>query len=78
MRDPTRTSADGAERVERDFIDASGTRWSVYEQPYTSYDRRQGLTLIFESEAAVRRVRNYPPEWSALSDEELARLSWSA
>lgn len=37
-------------------------------------DRRSGRSLVFESDGAVRRVRNYPEEWHTLSDEELARL----
>jgi hypothetical protein len=31
-------------------------------------------SLIFESDAAVRRVRNYPPNWHELPDDELAAL----
>jgi hypothetical protein len=63
---------------EREFLDADGARWRVYEQPVSDYDRRRGTSLIFASEAAVRRVRSFPPDWRSLSDDELARLSWMA
>lgn len=55
-----------------------GVLWLVYELPAPAYDRRQNPSLIFETDAAVRRVRNYPAEWRALSDEDLLALSWSA
>ena len=61
----------------RTYVDSEGQRWIVSEQPFSQYDRRRGFSLIFTSELAVRRVRDYPAEWSSLSDEALARLSWS-
>lgn len=67
-----RSSADPV----RDFVDGDGIRWRVYEMPFSEYDRRRGLSLIFSSDVAVRRVRSYPAHWAALSDEELAVLSW--
>ena len=51
-------------------------RWRVYERPPELYDRRQAPSLVFESRTAIRRVREYPHDWMALSDEELLRLSW--
>ena len=62
----------------RTFVDADGGRWRVFEQPFTDYDRRSGMSLIFSSENAVRRVRDYPADWLELSDAELSRLSWKA
>ncbi|NUP57034.1 MAG: hypothetical protein HOQ17_01905 [Gemmatimonadaceae bacterium] len=62
----------------RIFTDADGTRWQVSERPFADYDRRRGLSLIFASDAAVRRVREYPANWFLLSDEELSALSWKA
>jgi hypothetical protein len=62
----------------RIFLDADGTRWQVSERPFADYDRRRGLSLIFASESAVRRVREYPAGWFLLSDEELSALSWKA
>ncbi|MEO8619531.1 MAG: hypothetical protein ABI625_00620 [bacterium] len=62
----------------RSFLDSDGSHWLVYEQPFADYDRRSGMSLIFSSEAAVRRVRDYPADWFNLSDEELVALSWKA
>ena len=60
----------------RIYVDADGIRWQVYEQAFSDYDRRRGTSLIFATEAAVRRVRSYPPNWHELSDVELTALSW--
>ena len=49
-----------------------GEWWLVYELS-ALYDRR-GPSLVFESETVVRRVRDYPSQWSALTDAELARV----
>lgn len=62
----------------RYLVDGDGTRWRVYEQAFADYDRRRGLSLIFSSDGAVRRVRNYPDTWRSLSDDDLLALSWSA
>ena len=62
----------------RSFVDAEGGRWRVFEQSFNDYDRRRGMSLIFSSENAVRRVRDYPADWIDLSDAELVRLSWKA
>jgi hypothetical protein len=71
-------STTGSPKGEREFVDAEGARWRVYEQAASDYDRRRGTSLIFASDAAVRRVRAFPADWQSLSDEELARLSWMA
>ena len=60
----------------RSFTDDLGQQWLVSEQPFSEYDRRTGLSLIFASELAVRRVRDYPSDWFTLSDADLAALSW--
>jgi hypothetical protein len=62
----------------RSFLDADGAHWLVYEQSFGDYDRRSGMSLIFSSDAAVRRVRDYPADWFNLPDEDLAALSWKA
>jgi hypothetical protein len=62
----------------RTFVDADGVRWHVHEQPFSAYDRRKGRSLIFSSDGAVRRVRDYPEDWISLSDRALAELSWKA
>ena len=58
-------------------IPIEGTLWLVYELVPSEYDRRQSPSLIFESDMAVRRVRNYPANWRQLSDQDLLSLSWS-
>ena len=60
----------------RSFTDDVGQTWLVSERPFSEYDRRSGSSLIFESELAVRRVRDYPRDWFALCDSDLAALSW--
>ena len=60
----------------RSFTDDLGLTWLVSERPFSEYDRRSGSSLIFSSELAVRRVRDYPSDWFALSDSDLAALSW--
>lgn len=60
----------------RFFVDAEGVRWQVREQPFSEYDRRRGVSLIFTSDGAVRRVRDYPVDWFSLSEDELNALSW--
>jgi hypothetical protein len=60
----------------RSFTDDLGQTWLVSERPFSEYDRRSGSSLIFSSELAVRRVRDYPKNWYALSDADLASLSW--
>jgi hypothetical protein len=64
--------------AQRTFVDAEGVHWYVYEQAFSEYDRRSGVSLIFSSDAAVRRVRDYPDNWVTLSDAQLTELSWKA
>ena len=70
--------ADRADPRERVFVDEDGVRWQVSERPFADYDRRRGISLIFASDAAVRRVRDFPADWFSLSIEELIALSWKA
>ena len=60
----------------RSYIDDTGMTWLVSEQRFSEYDRRSGYSLIFSSELAVRRVRNYPSDWDTMSVSELEALSW--
>lgn len=60
----------------RTFTDEDGVRWKVSEHPFSDYDRRCGNSLIFESEAAVRRIRTFPADWHSLCQSELTKLSW--
>lgn len=64
------------ERRSRRFTDDLGQTWLVSEQAFSEYDRRRGYSLIFSSELAVRRVRDYPSDWFTLSESDLAALSW--
>ena len=57
-------------------VTADGVRWLIYELPPLPLDRRTSPSLVFESDNVIRRVRNYPIGWRALSDEELIELSW--
>ncbi len=57
----------------RVFHDRAGTRWRAYER---RHDDQARPSLIFESVVAVRRVRDYPDGWYALSEAELRQLSW--
>lgn len=76
---PPTTESTGTEPIrERVFTDADGVRWRVVERPFGQYDRRRGLSLIFSSDSAVRRVRDYPADWIDLPDEALAALSWNS
>lgn len=59
-----------------EFDDSAGVSWRVFELPAGSAGRSSwGASLIFESDGALRRVRNFPPRWSALSAFELERIS---
>ncbi len=70
--------AERADPRERVFVDEDGVRWQVSERPFADYDRRRGISLIFASDAAVRRVRDFPANWFSLSIEALIALSWKA
>ena len=54
-----------------------GALWLVYELPPVTLDRRSSPSLVFESETAVRRVRDFPADWRKLSDDDLFALSWT-
>lgn len=73
---PATAHDEEAPEHERVFVDSDGARWKVKEMPFSEYDRRRGLSLIFWSDGAVRRVRDYPDDWYLLPDDELAILSW--
>ena len=60
-----------------EFQDSAGVAWRVFELPAGSAGKASwSACLIFESDNAVRRVRQYPPHWSALSALDLERVSW--
>jgi hypothetical protein len=66
-----------AQRIGRNIF-VEGVPWLVYELPPMVFDRRNSPSLVFETDGTVRRVRDYPPNWRELSDDELFALSWSA
>jgi hypothetical protein len=71
-----RFSVDNERQAGR-IIWSDDTRWCVYES-HSPFDRRHGPTLLFESDAVVRRVRDYPANWRELSDDDLYAVSWRA
>jgi hypothetical protein len=64
----------GASGPIRRFV-RDGTLWTVHERGAREYDRRSAQ-LVFESDAAVRLVTEFPADWHALPDDELFQLSW--
>jgi hypothetical protein len=65
----------------REFLDTDGQRWEVWEtHPRRETDPERiaaelaGGWLAFESASEKRRLVPIPDEWTALSDEGLARL----
>ena len=75
---PVQSPADSGTPASRNVVDSDGGHWQVYEQAFGDYDRRSGRSLIFNSDFAVRRVRDFPDDWMELSDKELMELSWRA
>ena len=65
-----------SEQPSRTYIDDDGVCWHVSERAFSPYDRRSGKSLIFASDLAVRRVRNYPADWHLLPELALIALSW--
>jgi hypothetical protein len=74
--DRVTSSTDSSVPRARTLLDSEGSHWRIFEQAFADYDRRGGLSLIFASDAAVRRVRDYPANWFDLADDELLTLSW--
>ncbi len=72
VSDPTVFSAPS--RRVREIV-VGVTLWRVFEH-VPQYDRRARTTLVFVSEGAMRRVRDFPAHWWELSDEELLGISW--
>ena len=66
-----RTHPVGA-RAERTLM-CDGHRWLVYEHT-RAFDRRSRPDLVFESEAVVRRVRNYPTDWLKIDEAKLCEV----
>lgn len=58
------------------FLSAEGYRWTIREVDAPSFDHGSRRHLIFDGETVMRRVRFFPVDWTALSDEALYALSW--
>jgi hypothetical protein len=52
-----------------------GREWVVYTIPAVSFDRRAGLSLLFESADVMRRLGVYPDNWYELNDVDLYAIS---
>jgi len=74
---PAQADAARAAKESGRELTLDGVLWLVYELPPQQFDRRSGPSLVFESDAAMRRVRTYPADWRSLSDTALYALSWS-
>ncbi len=68
------SSLSDTEHKQRRELYIDGARWTVRLWA-SAYDRRSRPDLIFESDDAFRRVREYPDNWPALPDAELFALS---
>lgn len=55
-------------------IVADGRLWLVYERA-NQYDRRRAHVLVFQHDEMLRFLRQFPPHWRELSDEELYQLT---
>lgn len=59
------------------YNDGSGGRWLVREVDAQAVPGARGARcLLFEGEGVIRRVWNYPSDWSRLPASELVSLSW--
>jgi hypothetical protein len=59
-----------------EFTSADGVRWLVREYRASEPAPGNDSCLVFECDAAMRRVCAFPPHWRELSSEELLDLSW--
>ena len=78
LDDSSATHPGAAAQPQRQLSSADGNHWRVYERAYPAIDRRTGTCLIFESDKVIRRVRDFPPNWRSLSDDELYAISLRA
>lgn len=60
--------------AERQIADESGTVWRVTEMLVWDASGRGATSLIAAHEGGFRRLWDFPANWSALSDSELAEL----
>lgn len=74
MTDNPLRVADDASGDVRVIVTAGGQHWVVREVELSTYDRRT-RSLVFLTDGAMRRVRNYPVNWRQCSDAELLAIS---
>ena len=60
------------QREQRLVRDEEGRIWRIREIAFADI----APSLVFESDGAFRRVRQYPRNWHELSDDQLYDLSW--
>lgn len=65
----------GTPSARRRVVSVGLTIWHIYEH-VPQYDRRTQPSLVFVSDVAMRRVRDFPPQWWDLPDETLMAVSW--
>lgn len=65
----------GTPSARRRVVAVGLTVWHIYEH-VPVYDRRSQPSLVFVSDVAMRRVRNYPAQWWELPDDVLMAVSW--
>jgi hypothetical protein len=58
----------------RSIVGADGCEWLVRELE-TKGVATTSRSLVFERPEVVRRVRDYPPNWASLTDDQLYRVS---
>lgn len=73
--EPWSVSKIAAARAGSRQLYAEGMHWLVYEFAPSPFDRRSGLSLIFENDGAVRLIRAFPSNWRELADRDLYALS---
>lgn len=62
----------------RTIVDPAGRVWFVRQVSSPSYDRRGATALVFLTDDAMRRVRDFPENWRELADADLYAVSLRA
>ena len=77
QRGASQPAASDREIVRRSYMDRDGLTWEVREVEGADVPgARGGACLVFESPVVIRRVWDVPPNWRAMSADELSELSW--
>jgi hypothetical protein len=56
-------------------VHVDGVQWTVHEIAAPAFDSRGEPHLLFECDQIMRRLRDYPRDWHALSDGDLFALA---